>query len=177
MKSPVVFIFALGAAFAAGAVVLNHNSQPVAPQAIQTSAMSDSATNNAQPRETTTDPHRLSIPKAADGQYWLETRVNATNVKFLIDTGASVVSLTPKDAQRLGLNLESLKYDHKVQTAHGVTEAAEVKIDTIDIGGVALHDVRAMVIREGLEQSLLGMSALERLRRFDATPSSLVLHP
>lgn len=118
-----------------------------------------------------------AIPKAADGHYWAEARVNTTTVKFLVDTGASVVALTPQDARRLGINLNTLTYDQDVTTASGKTQAARVVIDRVQIGQSQMDDVEALVIREGLSTSLLGMSYLGRLSRFEATQGSLILRP
>ena len=118
-----------------------------------------------------------AIPKATDGHFWAEARVNQTVVRFLVDTGASVVALTPEDARRLGVDPSHLIYDRDVTTAMGKTKAASVMIDSMGIGQSRMQNVEALVIRDGLSTSLLGMSYLGRLRRFEATPSSLILHP
>jgi aspartyl protease family protein len=118
-----------------------------------------------------------AIPKAADGHFWIEAKVNTTVVKFLVDTGATTVALTDKDARRMGINLYNIVYDREVLTASGPTKAASVTIDRLQIGNNTVRDVKAMVIRQGLSSSLLGMSYLGRLRRFEATPTSLILHP
>lgn len=118
-----------------------------------------------------------AIPKAADGHFWAEARVNSTTVKFLVDTGASVVALTPEDARRLGVDMNALIYDQSVTTASGKTEAARIVIDRMQIGQSQMEDVEALVIPDGLSTSLLGMSYLGRLSRFEATKGSLILHP
>ena len=118
-----------------------------------------------------------AIPKAADGHYWAEARVNTTTVKFLVDTGASVVALTPQDARRLGINLNTLTYDQDVTTASGKTQAARVVIDHMQIGQSQMDNIEALVIPDGLSSSLLGMSYLGRLSRFEATQGSLILRP
>jgi aspartyl protease family protein len=121
--------------------------------------------------------HATAVPKAADGHFWVEARVNDKAVKFLVDTGASVVALTPADAQRLGINMQGLTFDKPVMTANGKAEAAEVMIASLSVGESRVDNVRAMVIRDGLSTSLLGMSYLGRLSRIEATPRSLILHP
>src|SRR5690348_7067350 len=52
----------------------------------------------------TTDTHITAIPKAKDGHFWANATVNTRAVHFLVDTGATVVALTPADAQRLGFD-------------------------------------------------------------------------
>ncbi|MCR6659815.1 MAG: TIGR02281 family clan AA aspartic protease [Asticcacaulis sp.] len=126
---------------------------------------------------TTTDTHVTAIPKAKDGHFWANATVNTRAVRFLVDTGATVVALTPADAQRLGFDAKSLTYDREVTTANGKTYAATVNLSVVGIGQSTVRNVDAMVVKDGLTTSLLGMSYLGRLSRFEATPSSLILHP
>ena len=76
----------------------------------------------------------------------------------MVDTGASIVALTYKDAQKMGLRPDKLDYKWEIRTAGGVTMGASVKIDSIQINQVRVKNVDAMVLRTDLEQSLLGMS-------------------
>ena len=126
---------------------------------------------------TTVDTHVTAIPKAKDGHFWANATVNTRAVRFLVDTGATVVALTPADAQRLGFDAKNLTYDREVTTANGKTYAASVNLSVVGIGQSTVRNVDAMVVKEGLTTSLLGMSYLGRLSRFEATPSSLILHP
>ena len=98
-------------------------------------------------------------------------------MRFLVDTGATAVSLSMPDAQRLGIDTSKLNYNYNVITADGRTRAASVKLASVAIAGAKVRDVDALVIEKGLENSLLGMSYLGRLSRFEATPNSLILHP
>jgi aspartyl protease family protein len=124
-----------------------------------------------------TNTHMIAVPKAQDGHFWLEASVNSKAVRFLVDTGASSVALTPADAQRLGFSVPNLTYNRTVITASGKIKAASVMLDEIKIGNMPVKQVEALVISEGLETSLLGMSYLGRLNRIEVTRSSLVLHP
>ncbi len=118
-----------------------------------------------------------SIAKAADGHFGAEADVEGRRVRFLVDTGASAVALTLEDARRLGIDTASLDYDYGVQTASGQARAAQVKLDSIAVAGARVNDVEAFVIEEGLESSLLGMTYLGRLSRFEATRTALILRP
>lgn len=118
-----------------------------------------------------------ALAKSADGHYWAQANVNGSWVKFLVDTGASAVALTGDDAKRLGFDLASLTYDRPVSTAAGKTMAATVRLDSITVAGARVDGVDALVVREGLGTSLLGMSYLGRLSRFEATRSALILRP
>jgi len=123
------------------------------------------------------DGHMTAIPKADDGHFWANAVVNHKAVHFLVDTGATVVALTPADAQRLGFDAKTLNFNREVTTANGKTLAATVTLGSVGIGQSTVHEVDALVLKEGLSTSLLGMSYLGRLSRFEATPSSLILHP
>ena len=118
-----------------------------------------------------------SIAKGRDGHYWAEADVNGSRVRFLVDTGASAVALTLADARRLGIATEKLDYASKVVTASGQTRAAAVKLGRVSVAGARLDNVDALVIEDGLESSLLGMSYLGRLASFEATQTSLILRP
>jgi aspartyl protease family protein len=123
------------------------------------------------------DSHATAIPKSGDGHFWATAMVNEKAVRFLVDTGATEVVLTPSDAKRLGYDASNLTYDQKVITANGQTLAALVTLTTVGVGRSEISNVDALVVKDGLSTSLLGMSYLGRLSRIEATPSSLVLHP
>jgi aspartyl protease family protein len=118
-----------------------------------------------------------TIAKAGDGHYWADAQVNGAPVRFLVDTGATAVALTPEDARRLGLSLSNLKFGYKVVTANGEARAAAVKLASVTVGGARLDNVDALVVDRGLDTSLLGMSYLGRLASFEATREALILRP
>lgn len=117
------------------------------------------------------------VVKGADGHYWAEANIDGKAVRVLVDTGASVVALTRADALRLGVDPESEAFTGKVQTASGVVRAAPVQLKTISVAGARVDRVEALVVEQGLEYSLLGMSYLGRLSAFSATPAGLTLRP
>ncbi len=118
----------------------------------------------------------VSIPKdARSGQYHYKGRVNSGYVDFLVDTGASAIALTPADARKAGLRDTQLIYDVPISTAGGRNYAARVTLDQVTLGGIMLRDVEALVVKEGLEVSLLGMTWLGQLQEVKATPNALLL--
>ena len=141
------------------------------------SAMAATSSLASEPADIHQDSHITAIPKASDGHFWANAVVNQKAVHFLVDTGATVVVLTPADAQRLGFDAQSLDFNQKVVTANGQTFAASITLTTVGVGTSTIHNVDALVVKDGLSTSLLGMSYLGRLSRFEATPSSLILHP
>ena len=94
---------------------------------------------------------------------------------FLIDTGATAVFLTAEDARGLGIDPGVLAYSQAVTTANGPARAAPVKLGVVTVGGAQVADVQAFVIDNGLPTSLLGMSFLGRLTKFEATQDTLTL--
>ena len=120
-------------------------------------------------------PPGAHIARAADGHYWAEASVEGRALPMLVDTGAAAVALTPADARALGFDPAHLAYDRPVATAAGRTRAASVTLSRLSVGGVEVEAVPALVVREGLERSLLGMSYLGRLKRFSADAQGLTL--
>jgi aspartyl protease family protein len=117
------------------------------------------------------------LTKAADGHFWAQGDVDGTQVRFLVDTGATSVALTGEDAKRLGFDPATLTYDVPVHTANGESRAARIHLASLSVGGARVEDVQAMVVAQGLPASLLGMSYLGRLSHLEATPQALILRP
>ena len=167
----------LSAGGAAQAVLLlDHQGQP--PELRQ--AQSAVATPPPAAETAASDPTGeagAEVVKSADGHFWAEALVDGERVRFLVDTGATAVALTVDDAQRLGFNPADLNYNYKVMTAGGEARAAEIRLASISVGGARVDDVPAMVIEKGLPASLLGMTYLGRLSKFEATRSALILRP
>ncbi len=90
-------------------------------------------------------------------------QINGQSVQFLVDTGASMVTMNVSDARRLGVNY--LKGERGVaSTANGVATVYQVKLDTVRVGDITIGNVDALV-HEGnaLPVALLGMSFLNRV--------------
>jgi aspartyl protease family protein len=118
-----------------------------------------------------------AVAKGADGHFWADAEVNGKPVHFLVDTGATAVALTPEDAERLGFNAKDLKYGYDITTASGGARAAAITLGSVSINGARLDNVQALVVSDGLDVSLLGMSYLGRLTRFEATRNTLRFEP
>jgi aspartyl protease family protein len=116
-----------------------------------------------------------SLRKEGDGHFWATAYVNGEPVKFLVDTGASLVALSLRDARKIGLDTDKLEQNAEVRTAAGRVKAAVTTINRIEIDGVTVKNVQAVIIDKGLEHSLLGMSFLNRLDGWDVTPTAIVI--
>lgn len=130
------------------------------------------------PGITYTDAQRVVAHRAFGGHFELDGRVDGAPVRFLFDTGASTVVLTADDAARAGFDPAALDYRLPVMTASGMTRVAPVRLGEVSVGGITLHGVRAAVARPGdLDQSLLGLTFLNRLEGYEVRRDRLVLHP
>jgi len=120
--------------------------------------------------------HELEIPVRRDGHYWVDMDVNHQNVSFIVDTGASYITLSYEDAQNLDLRLFENDFNRVVNTASGQTTMAEVTLDSVTIDAIELYEIKALVAREGmLSVSLLGMNYLSKLDRFEFRDRTLIL--
>jgi aspartyl protease family protein len=105
------------------------------------------------------------VTLAADprGHFYIDGAVNRVPVRFLVDTGATMVSLPQRDADRLGIDYRSGRRA-STRTANGIAVVYVVKLDTVRIGDIELHGIEGLVHEGGgLEQALLGMSFLNRV--------------
>jgi aspartyl protease family protein len=118
----------------------------------------------------------LSIPRNARGHFATEARIDGQRVAFMVDTGASVVALNESSAARFGLRPIPSQYTATVTTANGTLKGAPARIAMIEIGGLVVRDVDAMVLPdEALSENLLGLSFLSRLKRFEYADGKMVL--
>jgi len=124
----------------------------------------------------TTGEHAVRIRRRSDGHFNAIGEVNGAAFSMLIDTGASTVVLRPADAKLAGIDTDNLNYTVPVQTANGTAYAAPVKLRAITIGPIEVQGVDALIAKPGtLNQSLLGMSFLTRLRSYEFSGDFLTL--
>ncbi|MEM1316036.1 MAG: TIGR02281 family clan AA aspartic protease [Pseudomonadota bacterium] len=119
----------------------------------------------------------VALRRAADGHFHMEAEVNGVPVTFLVDTGATQIVLTRRDAERAGIDPERLAYTSRSMTANGPVSNAPVRLETLEAAGVPMSNVRAVVAGGDLFQSLLGMDFLERFRRISVEGDRLILTP
>jgi aspartyl protease family protein len=108
------------------------------------------------------------------GHVVLDAAVNGAPVRMLVDTGASLVTLTPADARAAGINPAGLAFSGHAQTANGTTRMAPVTLREIRIGQLSIYDVPAAVL-EHLNVSLLGMTFLSRLQGYEMRDGKLTI--
>jgi aspartyl protease family protein len=119
------------------------------------------AIGSAASRQTSGERPSVSIAPDIRGHYLVEGSINGGNVRMLLDTGATLVALPAADARRLGIDYRKGRIGY-LNTANGVTTAYQVRLDTVKVGEIELHQVDAIVQEQGLPIVLLGMSFLNR---------------
>jgi aspartyl protease family protein len=116
----------------------------------------------------------LALRARDDGHVVVTAFVNDVPVRFLIDTGATTVALTPQDATRAGV-AGNLNYSVAIATANGMSRAAPVTLRGIRISTLEVDDVNAEVMQAQGGISLLGQSFLNRLRSYQMSDGVLTL--
>jgi len=118
----------------------------------------------------------VEISRGRGGEFQIATLVNGASIPMVLDTGASAVVLTQEAARAAGLPLAMLTYDVNVETANGRARAASVTLDRVTVGSIVERSVPALIAQPGqLRTSLLGMSFLSRLERWEVRGERLVL--
>lgn len=118
----------------------------------------------------------VRVRRRPDGHFSIRMQVNGTPVTMMVDTGASTIVLTPADARLAGIDVDRLNYSVPVQTANGTAYAAAVRLRDVAVGPIRLDRVDALVARRGvLNESLLGMNFLRRLRSYEFSGEFLTL--
>jgi aspartyl protease family protein len=118
----------------------------------------------------------VEISRGRGGEFQVTTEVNGARIPMVLDTGASSVVLTQEAAKAAGLPLEFLNYSVNVDTANGRTRAASVTLEKVSVGSIVEKSVPALIAQPGqLRTSLLGMSFLTRLERWEVRGDRLVL--
>lgn len=146
--------------------------QPSATQPPPAASESATAANRAPARGAV--PNSLVFRANKNGHVYLEAAVNGAAVRFVVDTGATPVALTMKDALAAGISRHDLVFNKRMSTANGTTMAAPVRLREIRVGQLSVTDVPA-VVHENLFMSLLGQSFLTRLDSYEMRDGVLTL--
>jgi aspartyl protease family protein len=118
---------------------------------------------NAVSEASDAGPATVVLSPDARGHFRTSGLINGKSVRFLVDTGASMVSLGASDAKRLGLDLSKAPQS-TTQTANGVAVVHRVKFDTVRVGDIVMHNVDGLVHpTQDMPFALLGMSFLNRV--------------
>jgi aspartyl protease family protein len=107
--------------------------------------------------------NRVVLSAGSGGHFFTQGQINGQSVQLVVDTGASVVSLSAADAQRIGLNYQNGQ-PTRLSTANGVIPAWRVRLGSLRVGDVVVYDVDAVVSSGAMPYVLLGNSFLSRFQ-------------
>ena len=98
------------------------------------------------------------------GMYMTFGNINGRTVRFLVDTGASAISMNVEQAKKLGIRYDKIGVPAGVSTASGYVNAYRVRLKSVSVGKITETNVEAFVI-DGNHPGpiLLGMTFLGRL--------------
>ena len=118
----------------------------------------------------------MRLPADARGHFTGDFKLNGRRVEALVDTGATLVAINLSTAKRIGIDLTPADFKYEVDTANGKARAASAMIDNLQIGRIYIENVQALVLDDkALDGTLIGMSFLKRLDKFEVADGALVL--
>lgn len=108
-------------------------------------------------------PRQIVLPVGPGGHYTTIGMINGQVTSFLVDTGATSVSISQVEAEKLGLRY---MYGKRIvtQTANGIVPAYQIYLTSVRIGAVEVREVEAIVIPGLMSHVLLGNSFLNRFQ-------------
>lgn len=167
-------LFFAAAVLIAGVYGARYADRAVDNHPPQAAAVQPAAQQAAQPDSY--GGRTMMLDSDRNGHFRAQARVNGMQVDFVVDTGATLVTLRESAAAQVGIHPMPVDYTATVSTANGRIKAAPAKLDRIEIGDITVFDVPAMVLPdEALSQNLLGVSFLSKLRRYEYANGRMVL--
>ena len=115
------------------------------------------------------------LQRQADGHFYARAHIDGTQVRFLVDTGASIVALTGEDAMSLGLSWDDGALRPIGRGASGTVYGTPVLLPSLEVGGFEATNVEAAIIPDGLDVSLLGQSFLSRIENVEISGDTMRL--
>ena len=168
----------VAAALAASGTYMANVADKMSSEKAQAKAVAQARSVNAFAAMQPQSNGRRSVEIARDGRghFQADARIDGRRVNFMVDTGASVIALNETSAAQIGVRPSRSDYTANVSTANGTIKGARTRLSEVDVGGLVVRDVDAMVLPdEALSENLLGLSYLTKLKRFGFDGSKLVL--
>lgn len=109
----------------------------------------------------------IELRRRPDGHFHADLEVNGQPIRFMVDTGATRIVLSRGDAEKIGIDVDSLNFLSRAQTANGTVQLAPVRLRRVVFGGLEESNVPASVSAGSLDISLLGMDFLDRFSKIE----------
>lgn len=105
----------------------------------------------------------VRLGRSGDSHFYADTAVDGANIRMMVDSGASIVALTRRDAEAIGIDVDSLPIGGMARTAGGEVPMRTVTLGSVVVEGIEVRQVPAAVIDADMGVSLLGQSFLSKL--------------
>lgn len=171
-------IWALGIAFAVGFGGLHYGTKLAGLTSDESHgvAMVTAAGGPAAAAPSPAGPPTLTVAADSRGHYTVFPTIDNFRVRMLVDTGASFVALTERDAISLGIRPAPSDYKVTLGTANGIVRGARVNLREVRLGAILVRNVEAVVLPDrALSMSLLGTSFLAKLRGYEVKTGRMIL--
>lgn len=116
-----------------------------------------------------------TLTRENDGHFYATTTVNGAPLRMMVDTGASVIALTGADARAAGIYWDQSEVRPVARGASGTVYGVVRQLEVVDVGGFTRRNVRAMIVPQGLDISLLGQSYLGQISSVQIEGNRMVL--
>lgn len=158
-----LFLFVLMAVVGLGVARYSDKHKPAA--ATGTNAMAMAARPASPPSASASNYRTVTLDSDRQGHFQADLRIDGRTIPFMVDTGASSIAIRESSAAKLGIHPSARDYNVRMQTANGVGKAARVTLDRVELNGITVRDVQAVVVPDdALSTNLLGMTFLSRIK-------------
>jgi aspartyl protease family protein len=120
-----------------------------------------------------TEGEETRIPMALDGHFWVNAKLNGRDVRFLVDSGATMTTVDRATALKAGVDV-SARRDEFVRTGNGIIRVSSGSADELSVGNIVRHDV-GLQVADNDDLNVLGMNYLSSLKRWGVEGRWLVL--
>jgi aspartyl protease family protein len=120
-----------------------------------------------------TEGRLTRIPMAIDGHFWVHAKLNGRDVKFLVDSGATMTTIDRQTANEARVDVAS-RADQYVRTGNGMIRVSSARADELSVGNIVRHDV-ALQVADSDDLNVLGMNYLSTLKRWGVEGRWLIL--
>lgn len=119
----------------------------------------------------------LRIRQSPDGHFWVDAKVNAQSVRFLIDSGATTTAMTLRTAQSAGVDISDSPFPVVLSTANGSVAAQRGTIQSLQIGPMEALDLPVVVAEEFGDSNVIGMNFLSQLKSWRVEGNEMIFEP
>ena len=120
-----------------------------------------------------TEGRETRIPMAIDGHFWVNAKLNGRDVKFLVDSGATMTTIDRQTANAAGVRV-SAKADEYVRTGNGIIRVSSGRAEELSVGGIVRRGV-GLQVADNDDLNVLGMNYLSSLSRWGVEGRWLIL--